>query len=160
MKKNDLEIWKKIEHSTYEISSLGRLRNNYKNGKTKIVAPSSNGQKENDYQFYKIEGKKHYIHILVLENFVGPKPSGLECDHIDGNPNNNKLENLQYLEASINRSHKGEKHGMAKLSDKVVKAIKKLSHQGYYQRDIAELFEVSRSTISSIITGRTWSHII
>lgn len=36
------------------------------------------------------------IHKLVLETFVEARPKGLECRHLDGNPLNNKLENLKW----------------------------------------------------------------
>jgi hypothetical protein len=34
------------------------------------------------------------VHALILEAFVGPCPPGLECRHLDGNPANNRLDNL------------------------------------------------------------------
>lgn len=160
MKKQN-EIWKSVkQNENYEVSDLGRIRHTYKNGKTRGLSPLSNGQKENDYLFIMIDGKKYYIHCLVLESFVGKKPQGYECDHINSNKQNNSLSNLQYLTRAENRSHKGSKHGMSKLSEKLVKAIKKLVDRGFTQKDIAELYEVSASTISSIITGRTWNHVI
>jgi len=36
------------------------------------------------------------VHHLVLEAFVGPRPEGMECCHGDGNPGNNRLENLRW----------------------------------------------------------------
>jgi hypothetical protein len=36
----------------------------------------------------------HKVHRLVLEAFVGPCPEGMQCRHLDGNPSNNRLENL------------------------------------------------------------------
>ena len=43
-------------------------------------------------------GKMHrrLVHRLVLETFVGPCPDGLECRHLDGNPANNRVENLRW----------------------------------------------------------------
>src|SRR5215469_11602400 len=38
--------------------------------------------------------RDRFVHILVLEAFVGPCPSGMECCHGDGNPKNNNLSNL------------------------------------------------------------------
>ncbi len=159
MKKQN-EQWKVIKvNDTYEVSDLGRIRHNYKNGTTRVLSPLSNWQKENDYLFIVIDGKKYYIHHLVLQAFVGEKPLGHECDHINSNKQDNTLINLQYLTRAENRSHKGSAHGMAKLSEKLVKAIKKLVAKGFTQKDIADLYEVSASTISSIITGRTWTHV-
>lgn len=160
MKKN-AEQWKALkQNESYEISTLGRIRHNYKNGKTKILSPMTNGQNENDYLFINIDGKKYYMHHLVLETFIGQKPLGYECDHINSNKQDNSLFNLQYLTRAENRSHKGSKHGMAKLSEKLVKAIKKLIDMGITQKQIADLYEVSASTISSIVTGKTWNHVI
>jgi hypothetical protein len=43
------------------------------------------------------DGQKvpRYVHHLVLEAFVGPRPEGLVCCHWDGDPGNNRLENLR-----------------------------------------------------------------
>lgn len=42
------------------------------------------------------------VHVLVLAAFVGPRPDGLEVRHIDGNPENNRLSNLEYGTSSEN----------------------------------------------------------
>ena len=33
----------------------------------------------------------------VLEAWVGPRPEGMECDHINGNPRDNRLCNLEWV---------------------------------------------------------------
>lgn len=159
MKKQN-EQWKAVKaNENYEVSDLGNIRHTYKNGNTRTFTPLTNGQKENDYLFIVIDGKKYYIHHLVLETFVGEKPSGYECDHLKGRQDN-RLINLRYFPRAENRSHKGSAHGMAKLSEKLVKAIKKLVDMGISQKQIADLYEVSTSTISGIITGKTWTHVV
>lgn len=40
--------------------------------------------------------KTRQVHQLVLEAFVGPKPPGMEGCHYDGNPQNNRIENLRW----------------------------------------------------------------
>jgi hypothetical protein len=163
MKNNDLknEQWLPIANTkNYEISDMGRVRRNYLNGKTRILTPSTNGQTDRDYLFIIIDNKKYYIHHLVLETFVGERPEKHDCDHKDNNRNNNALINLRYLHQSINRSHKGESHGYSKLTNRLIKTIKHFYSQGYTQQQIADIIEVSRSTISHVLTGRTWSHII
>lgn len=37
-----------------------------------------------------------YIHLLVLETFVGLRPKGMQGCHNDGNPLNNNLDNLRW----------------------------------------------------------------
>lgn len=41
--------------------------------------------------------KKFLVHRVVWECFNGPIPENLDIDHIDGNPKNNSLDNLQPL---------------------------------------------------------------
>lgn len=41
--------------------------------------------------------KAIHIHTLVMMTYVGPKPEGMEIDHIDRNKANNRLENLRYV---------------------------------------------------------------
>lgn len=45
---------------------------------------------------------KHWVHRLVLEAFVGPRPDGTECCHIDGNASNNHVSNLYWGTKSQN----------------------------------------------------------
>jgi hypothetical protein len=41
-----------------------------------------------------------YLHHLVLEAFVGPRPPGMQCRHINGDSLDNRLENLAWGTAS------------------------------------------------------------
>ncbi len=43
------------------------------------------------------------VHCLVLEAFVGPRPEGAECRHLDGDPTNNHLDNLAWGTNSENK---------------------------------------------------------
>ena len=49
------------------------------------------------YKSHRVNGKSRWIHHLVWEEAHGPIPEGCEIHHIDGNGNNNALENLQCL---------------------------------------------------------------
>lgn len=58
------------------------------------------------------------------------------------------------------RTAKGETSGLSKLTNEQVLLIKdKLNNTTLKHFEIAELFSVTRSTISSIYRGRTWKHI-
>lgn len=51
------------------------------------------------------EGKRRhrFVHQLVLDAFVGPYPDGLDqVRHLDGDPTNNRLDNLRYGTAAEN----------------------------------------------------------
>lgn len=51
-------------------------------------------------------GRRHrsfHIHTLVLTAFVGPMPDGLCCRHLNGVPDDNRLENLAWGTYSENK---------------------------------------------------------
>lgn len=52
----------------------------------------------------------------------------------------------------------GQAHSSAKLTDEDIRSIKVLA-KTEMQKDIAELFSVSRPTVSAILSGKRWAHI-
>jgi len=64
------------------------------------------------------DGKRNnrYVHKLVSAAYIGPS-NDLQVNHIDGNKENNKLENLELVTASRNRKHAFE-IGLQVVSDK------------------------------------------
>lgn len=106
------------------------------------------------------------IHQLVLEAFVGPRPEGHVCRHLDGTRLNNSLENLAWGTKTENaqdrirhgtdyfhRTQHGEKHFRAKLSTVQVDEIRRLRAEGVRLIVLAEKFGVQVSTISRIANG-------
>ncbi len=62
--------------------------------------------------------KRVGIHALVLETFVGPRPPGMMPCHSDGDPANNRLDNLRWDTMSANMHdavHHGT-HGRARVT--------------------------------------------
>jgi hypothetical protein len=60
----------------------------------------------------------HRVHHLVLENFVGPRPPGLEGCHWDDDKSNNRLTNLRWDTQSSNRKdavRNGRNHNTIKI---------------------------------------------
>jgi len=124
-----MEIWKEIKgYEDYEISSLGRIKSLarivYKtNGTTqtykeKILKPNNDG---NGYLRVCLtkNGKARIerIHKLVAVAFLNHTPDGnkLVIDHIDNNPLNNKLGNLQVITHRENSS-KDKKGGSSQYT--------------------------------------------
>lgn len=56
------------------------------------------------------------------------------------------------------RRAKGEKIGLAKLTEKDVENIRRLYKEGWPQDIVGSKFGVSQSTISHIINRKTWKH--
>lgn len=54
------------------------------------------------YQSFSIGSGKTTLHRLLYETFVGPIPAGYDIDHVDNNPQNNRLDNLRAVSRSEN----------------------------------------------------------
>jgi DNA-binding XRE family transcriptional regulator len=103
-------------------------------------------------------------HRVAYELTFGEIPEGLYvCHHCDNpqcvNPNHLFLgtpaDNTQDM-LKKRRNKAGETHYMSTLSDKEVSAIKTLYEGGgITQKQLAQRFGVSQSTISNIVRGRT-----
>lgn len=111
------EIWKPIKNyeCLYEVSNLGRVRSldkyvNYRYGnrevKGKILKPSLNGWGYPSISLSK-NGitKSTRIHKLVAEHFL-VKVKNKNCiNHIDGNKENNYIDNLEWCNHKENTKH-------------------------------------------------------
>lgn len=98
------EIWKDIAgyEGKYMVSNLGRVKSlNYRRtGREEILKPNKVSGGYLKVTLCK-KGEKYYhpllVHRLVLEAFV-PNPNNLpEVNHKDKNPENNRLENLEWI---------------------------------------------------------------
>ena len=125
----------------------------------------------NDYQTVMLHGegmsRKIHIHTLVLVSFVGPRPDGHECRHLDGNKTNNHVTNLRWGTHAENRhdkilhgtSNQGERHPLAKLTEANVLEIRRRAANGELHRILAVEFHVLRSSLSNIVRRISWKHI-
>jgi hypothetical protein len=156
-----METWKDIPgyEGKYRVSDLGRLKSSV-TGRVLKLAIMPNG-----YLGILLGGKRKLIHTLVLEAFVGPCPIGMEACHFpDRNPSNNHLTNLRWDTPKNNQkdrlAHGTHQHGVrnpnAKLNELEVCQIRRMVSLGYGPVQVAREFNVSRSTIHRITTGRSW----
>lgn len=108
--------------------------------------------------------KKHYIHLLVLNAFRGIKPHGYESRHLDGNNQNNHINNLKWGTKKQNTGDKW-KHGtmsipheskFTKLKPENIPVIRNLHQRGFSYSEIGRLFGTSHTTIKKIICGQRW----
>ena len=111
------------------------------------------------------DGRKTWIlaHWAVAEAFIGPRPPGLEVAHLNGNPADNRVENLAYKTRAANEADKvlhgthlrGERLPSSKLKWDQVCEIRESKER---QIDLARKFGVGRTAIQRIQSGETWRH--
>jgi len=113
------EIWKEVKgyECLYEISNLGRVKSLEKNSKPeRIIKPhiGDRGYKAVNLCKCGIQKTKR-IHQLVAIAFLNHTPCGhkLVVDHIDNDPLNNRVDNLQVITHRENTS-KDRKGGTSK----------------------------------------------
>ena len=105
--------WKPIPmlKGMYEVSCMGDVRRAVGGKRTKIgrvIKPQWRGR-TNIYKIFTptlgSNASKRTVSIAecVLDAFKGPRPSECEPDHIDGNEQNDHIDNLQWLHWSKNR---------------------------------------------------------
>lgn len=101
------EQWKNYPpNPQYEVSSLGRMRKGtrllssfiHRDGYV-IFGLATPGLRRRDKGGY----KQKYIHQMVLETFIGPRPKGLIALHWDDNKLNNAVGNLRWGTYSDNQ---------------------------------------------------------
>ena len=160
------EEWRQIPgFSDYDVSSLGRVRRRTSRGGVKAGKP-----------MYQNQGREGYfrvlfrplVHVLVAQAFVGPRKEGMFANHKDGNKANNRADNLEWVTPSDNGLHayglglqqRGERHGMAKLTDDQVREIRaRYAGEWGGQTALAKEYGVSQGLISQIVRGDVWRHL-
>lgn len=163
------EVWAIIsEHPQYEISNLGRVR---RLETMKILTPMRTGKKRNYLSVALHHDGKRFtckIHHLVLEAFVGNRPSeSYQTNHKNCDPLDNSVNNLEWVTQFENMKHAklhnllrprgGEAHGRSRLTIQKVKEIRELKEKTNIQ--LSRIFGVGTSTISRVRRFANWKDI-
>lgn len=164
------EIWRSVVgyEGIYEVSNLGRVKSldridaGGRRWKGRIMANQTQKTGHKTLRLCQQAAYENYkVHHLVLHAFVGPRPNGMECCHNDGDPANNRLENLRWDTHKANSADrelhgqtiKGSQHVLAKLTEGQVLAIRADSRSNLA---IAQDYGVSATTISFIKNRQRW----
>ena len=146
----------------YKISDDGFVFSIFRN---KLLCQWKNNQ---GYMFVTLRKngirKNRSIHSLILETFIGQKPSNKhQASHINGFRTDNRLENLRWLTVSQNHLDKknhgtfqcGTKHGRSKLTEELVATMRSsLESHAYWAR----LIGVTPEAIS-YARNKGWKHV-
>jgi len=106
--------------------------------------------------------KKFFIHRLVAQAYL-ENPDGFpQVNHLDGDKQNNTVENLEWCTQSINQYHAHANNlqkRFTKVSEQQVKTICDLLGEGLSVRSISQVMDISRYIPEDIKRGKTWRHI-
>lgn len=161
----------------YRVSNLGRVQSCWRMGPAKAKHDEScwrdlkPGMMRDGYKFVSLhrDGRQYTRKnsVLVAIAFHGAKPPGMVCRHLNGNPGDDRAENLAWGTYSQN-IHDAIRHGTFPLGEKakrsrlktadVVRIVGMLA-AGDLIKDIAARFGVSSTTVADIAAGRTWAHL-
>lgn len=115
-----------------------------------------------------------FIHVLVLENFVGPSPFlGAKARHKDDNKSNNNLSNLEWGtnrenmdDAKKNGKIKvGDNHLQSKITGSMVTEARKLVKSGMKITRIYDMFvdkfglDMTKGGFYQAVRGKSWRHL-
>lgn len=160
-----MEIWK--EKHGIEVSNMGNVRkltgvpcNIYHDafGYPTVTCKPEKGS------------KAVRIHRMVAESFIENTDNKKSVNHINGNPKDNRVENLEWCTHKENMQHsrrtglnkaEGENHHWNKLKEHEVLEIFKLKTvYGFSHRLIAALYGMSHQHVSDIVSQkRCWKRI-
>lgn len=138
------------------------------NGKLLWESDNSRGYRTVRVRMPSRKWKTYSVHVLVCEEFHGPKPfPGAQVRHLDGNSRNNTAKNLCWGTKAENEADKtrhgtvatGERNGQSKLNAQIVREIRERHASGESQRSLAREYGVGATTVSQVVRRETWAHI-
>jgi hypothetical protein len=168
------ELWKDVPgyEGKYQASTKGHIRSLTRSitqigrwGTTftrvvsgRVLRPASSKRDPHLYVSLGHGANGSLVHQLVAHTFIGPQGPRTDVRHINGDPQDNRVENLCYGSRTQNildvyRQGKAWRKLTALQADE----IKQRLANGERICDLAEIYKVTYVTINSIKTGRSFS---
>lgn len=172
-----MEIWKDLIYQginygyKYEISTYGNIKNKF-TGYIYSVRKLNTGYYGTTLKISsRCKRVVFRVHRAVAETFIPNPDNKPEVNHIDGNKQNNTIDNLEWVTKSENMQHavknnlidfakiSGENNVNHKLTVNDVLFIRRYytpRHNEFGCRALAKKFGVHHKTITQIIKNKTW----
>jgi len=164
------EVWKDVPgfEPFYQVSNLGRVKSKDRwspiNGGLRFFAGKMMKLSLNHYGYlhvsFTINGKGKCInaHQLVAWAFFGEQLPGIQVNHIDGNKQNNSINNLEYVTNSQNIQHacdtglfnNKKRMKTCRFSDEQIIEIRQLLTNGASSSEVGRQYNCSAYEIEKI----------
>lgn len=177
------EEWRDVPgyEGFYQVSSLGNIRSVERTDSMGRVWYSRIMKQQKDgYGYLRVElnrdgkSKGWLCHRIVALAFHGQPPTDYTVNHKNGNKQDNRPDNLEYMSRVENDRHsrdvlgnnqRGEDNGKARITSRDVETIRAMRRQktpdGKHEftlREIGESFGLCVSAIHAITCGINWSY--
>lgn len=113
------ELWRPVVgyEGTYEVSDAGRVRR----VGGRVLKRTGRGKNRYPSVNLSVAGvaRCRFVHLLVIEAFVGPRPLGMQARHLNGDRNDPRLVNLRWgtpSENNLDRVAHGTHHYAARTA--------------------------------------------
>ena len=149
------ETWKNVKgyNDLYEVSNCGNIR--MRETKVNKSFRLSKDGYENVYLVENGKRKERFVHRIVAITFIDNPQYKPEVNHIDGDKQNNSLENLEWVTGAENELH-AMQNGLITPRKPVIGIHKKTNDCLWFEsiNDAARKTNESRSGISAAIHCR------
>lgn len=150
-----MEQWKWVKgfDGLYQVSNLGNIKS-FRNGRNGYLKTNNASTDYITVTLHNGSGRKKTsrVHVLVAESFIGDIPSGWHVHHIDGNKQNNRVDNLEIVHpkdhvAKTIKSNPKIISGMVDYKKFGQKHIQQFDQYGHF------IAEYANAKIASELTG-------
>ena len=118
----------------------------------------------------RVDGRQRHVlaHRVIWEYVHGPiADPNLVINHINNDPADNRIANLELVTQRRNIEHatelgcmsRGETRPLAKLTEDAVREIRRAREAGATTVELGKRYGVNSATISRVARGERWAHV-